>query len=334
MNNLEQIANWFVIAYISIVGLCIGSFLNVAILRGLSGEDLCFARSKCPSCGNLIKWYMNIPVFSYLFLRGKCAYCKTKISWQYPLVEIIYGCLFLGIYLLFGFCPKTYFLWAFFALFVAMAGTDFKESVIIDIHAYILFALGLVYSFLQIGDVNIIQGLIGAAVGFFLFEAMARIGLLIAGCRMFGEGDSLIALGLGAIFGWKTLLIIFALSVLIQSFSTIPILVIKSFKQKKIKLGVSYILVFIGMALIWAVNQFKLIINDNYYLIFVIVVCAFLIWALKNILFEIKERKLDETRAEEEKFNLMPFGPALILASSLCFFFLQPIKAMILSFLT
>ena len=149
MNNLEQLANGFVIAYIAMIGLCIGSFLNVAILRGLSGEDMCFARSKCPNCGNLIKWYMNIPVLSFLFLRGKCAYCKTKISWQYPLVELIYGALFLGIYLLFGLSLKTCFLWVFFALFVVMAGTDFKESVIIDIHAYILFALGLIYSYLN-----------------------------------------------------------------------------------------------------------------------------------------------------------------------------------------
>ena len=59
MNNLEQIANWFIITYLAIIGLCIGSFLNVVILRGLSGEDLCFARSKCPNCGNLIKWFIG-----------------------------------------------------------------------------------------------------------------------------------------------------------------------------------------------------------------------------------------------------------------------------------
>lgn len=74
-------------------GLIIGSFLNVVVLRSEKGESL-GGRSHCPKCQALIHWYDNIPVFSYLMLRGKCRSCKTSISWQYPTVELLTGIVF------------------------------------------------------------------------------------------------------------------------------------------------------------------------------------------------------------------------------------------------
>ena len=65
--NSDSLQFLFIASYVFIFGLCIGSFLNVAILRGLSGEDMVFSRSKCPKCENQLKWYMNIPLVSYLF---------------------------------------------------------------------------------------------------------------------------------------------------------------------------------------------------------------------------------------------------------------------------
>ena len=70
MNSL-YLPDWFYVTYIFVFGLCIGSFLNVAILRGLSGEDMVMTRSKCPICNNKLKWFMNIPLVSFVFLRGK-----------------------------------------------------------------------------------------------------------------------------------------------------------------------------------------------------------------------------------------------------------------------
>ena len=86
----------------------------------------------CPKCKNNLKWYMNIPLLSYLFLRGKCAYCKEKISFQYPLVEFITAISYLGAFFAFGISLKLLFAWIFLALFIAMSATDFKETVIID----------------------------------------------------------------------------------------------------------------------------------------------------------------------------------------------------------
>jgi leader peptidase (prepilin peptidase)/N-methyltransferase len=77
--------------YSFVFGLMIGSFLNVVILRLPQRKDLTFTRSACPKCDAQLKWYHNIPFFSFLFLKGKCAFCKMPISWRYPLIEIMTG---------------------------------------------------------------------------------------------------------------------------------------------------------------------------------------------------------------------------------------------------
>ncbi|MBR5304752.1 MAG: prepilin peptidase [Candidatus Gastranaerophilales bacterium] len=332
MNNLELLPQWFIVLYVVLLGLCTGSFLNVVILRGLKGEGIVFKRSYCPKCNNQLKWYMNIPLLSYLFLGGKCAFCKDKISIQYPFVEFITATAFLFIYFSFGLTLKTLFLCIIFALFIAMCVTDFKETVIIDIHAYILLGVGLLYSYLKLGDINIVQALIGAGFGFLIFEVLARLGKIFCGCRMFGEGDSLIALGLGAIFGWKNLLIIIALSILIQGLCAIPILIVQSFKNKNKKLAFSYMFVFFAIILLFIFNQIELINNYLLYSASTTVLTVFMLWSLKNILAEIRNKKLDDSKCEEEKFNLMPFGPALLISATICIFFINEIKECALSF--
>ena len=334
MNDLELLPVGFIASYVFILGLCVGSFLNVVILRGLSKEDIVFSRSKCPKCNNQLKWYMNIPLLSYIFLRGKCAFCKCKISIQYPIVELLCGLIFLFIYFSFGLSLKMLFLWIIFFLFIAMSVTDIKEMVIIDIHAYILCVVGLLYSFLNLGDINIIQSLIGALFGFVVMEALANIGKLLCGCRMFGEGDSLIALGLGAIFGYKSFIIVLALSILIQSICAIPILSYNSFKDKKNKLGVSYALVFVSIIALILNNVIELIENELCYLSLVIFISIILIWALINILSEIKNKKNLIAKNEEVKFNLLPFGPAMLIASTICIFYLPQIKSFILNYIS
>ena len=119
MNNLELLPQWFVVLYVILFGLCIGSFLNVVILRGLKGEGIVFERSHCPKCNKQLKWYMNIPLLSYLFLKGKCAFCKEKISIQYPIVEFITASLFLITYYNFGLTLKSLFLSIIFAFTLA-----------------------------------------------------------------------------------------------------------------------------------------------------------------------------------------------------------------------
>ncbi len=334
MNNVALLPTWYLAIYAFLVGLCIGSFLNVAILRGLVGDDVVLKRSHCPKCKNNLKWYMNIPLFSYIFLRGKCAFCKEKISFQYPLVEFICGCAFLISFFTFGLTLKLIFIWAFLALFIAMSATDFLETVIIDFHAYILLALGLLYSYLNLSEINIVQALIGAAFGFIAFEVMARLGKLFCGCRMFGEGDSLIALGLGAIFGWKATLLIIAMSILVQSIFAIPVMTIKAIKEHKIKLGISYIFVFISVLFVCLNSYFKIVQEGlGYYSLLAILITG-LIWSLLNVLKENKNKKVDNEAEAEQSYNLMPFGPALLISATICIFYLAQIKSFILNFIS
>ena len=89
--------------FILIFGLVIGSFLNVCIYRIPRKESIAFGASHCTKCGNRINWYDLIPIISYLILRGQCRKCKDKISIQYPIIELINGLAYFGLYKIFGF---------------------------------------------------------------------------------------------------------------------------------------------------------------------------------------------------------------------------------------
>ena len=109
-----------------VTGLCIGSFLNVVILRTLSEESIVFPASKCPKCQNPLKWWHNIPVISYICLRGKCAFCKEPISIQYPIIELLTGIIYLLLFMKFGISFDTLFAWVVASILIVIAGTDIK----------------------------------------------------------------------------------------------------------------------------------------------------------------------------------------------------------------
>ncbi len=229
-----------VLAFIFIIGLVVGSFMNVVILRTVSEESIVFPGSKCPKCQTPLKWYHNIPVLSYLFLRGKCGFCSEKISIQYPLVELLTGILFIGLFLrfctpfdmLFGLSIMNPITWpqiiiyifslVVTCLFIAIAGTDILEKKVADAHTLPLIGLGIIYSvtysiisFIGYSKANglpkidldffltcpILYCLAAGIFGFLIIEAISRLGLVTVGARAFGEGDSYIAAGIGSVFG-------------------------------------------------------------------------------------------------------------------------------------
>lgn len=229
-----------VLAFIFITGLVIGSFLNVVILRTVSEESIVFPASKCPKCQTPLKWYHNIPLFSYMFLRGKCAFCHEHISWQYPFVELLTGLIFVGLFLrvctpfdpLFGLEVMNPIAWPqvilyifsliISCLFIVLSGTDFIEKKVADVHTFALIGVGIFYSILVsilifvfnvhangmpkfswdlITSCPILYSLAAGILGFLIMEAASRLGLLLVGARAFGEGDSYIAAGLGTVFG-------------------------------------------------------------------------------------------------------------------------------------
>ena len=222
--------------FIFIIGLVVGSFLNVVILRTVSEESIVFPGSKCPKCQNPLKWYHNIPLFSYIFLRGKCAFCKEHISLQYPLVEFLTGCIFLGLF--FKFCNPIdpifgldmmnditsiqiiNYIFALIAscLFIVIAGTDIIEMCVADMHTYSLMGTGFIYGIIltllnPLGtEINLkyfinnpaIYSLIGLIIGFIVMEIYRYIASKLVGQEAHGSGDAYILGGIGAYIGALT----------------------------------------------------------------------------------------------------------------------------------
>jgi len=135
-----------IVAYAFFLGLLIGSFLNVCILRIPRDESIVLPASHCPACGANIKPYDNIPVLSWLLLRGRCRKCKAPISPQYPAVELLTGLLFVACYLMFGLSFEG-LKWAIFAaLLVVLTITDLRERILPDVVNFTGLGLALALS--------------------------------------------------------------------------------------------------------------------------------------------------------------------------------------------
>jgi leader peptidase (prepilin peptidase)/N-methyltransferase len=133
-------------AFIFVIGLLIGSFLNVCILRIPNDESIVLPASRCPACKSPIKPYDNIPVVSWLVLGGRCRACKASISPLYPGVELVTGLLFLGTYLWFG-LTIDFAKWAIFAaLLVVLTVTDIRERILPDKVNFLGFGVALALS--------------------------------------------------------------------------------------------------------------------------------------------------------------------------------------------
>ena len=220
---------YYTLFWTCVFGLCLGSFFNVVILRSLTGESIVLPPSKCPKCGNKLKPWHNIPVFSYIFLRGKCAFCKEKISIQYPIIELTTMLLFAFCFIKFGFEWKTLLAMILCSGLLIMTVTDLKEKLVDCTIAIIIAVAGVLYNWLVLGDIlNSIYGLLVAVV---ILELVASIGHLFKKGRAFGEADTYVAGALGACFGLSSLSTILIYTLIVAAIFTIPIFLYKQFKN-------------------------------------------------------------------------------------------------------
>lgn len=183
-----------------VIGLLIGSFLNVVICRLPRGESVVFPPSRCPRCGGRLSPWDLIPVFSYLWLRGKCKHCGTAISPRYPLVEILTGGLFAAAYAAFGWQPLLLKHLFFLALLVAVTFIDL-EHYLIPNRLVIAGLVGGVLINLYTRDLTLLSAALGALVpaAFFLFLALVSRGGM-------GGGDIKLAAVMGLFLGWPQVL--------------------------------------------------------------------------------------------------------------------------------
>jgi leader peptidase (prepilin peptidase)/N-methyltransferase len=221
--------------FVFLFGLIIGSFLNVCIIRIPAGKSIVVPASACPKCGTPIHSYDNIPVLSYLFLRGKCRACKTRISPMYPIVELLTALLFFACYRVFGPTPEA-LKWALLsAVMIVLVFTDLRERMLPDPVNYTGLGLGLVLSlFTKPTDgtalwlssrmfdfpppapvLSLVDAVIGAALGSGLLWLVMESYFRLRHREGMGLGDIKMMLMAGAFLGAKrTLLTILAGSIL------------------------------------------------------------------------------------------------------------------------
>ncbi|MBE7702457.1 MAG: prepilin peptidase [Cyanobacteria bacterium SIG28] len=225
---MEEFMGYYYLFWVCIFGLCLGSFYNVVILRSLSDESIIFPPSKCPKCQNKLKAWHNIPILSYILLRGKCAYCKEKISIQYPIIEFITMCLFAFTYIKFGLTWQALLGIILSSCLLIMTVTDIKEQLVDCNIAIGLSIIGLVYNWLVNGTP--VDSILGLLAGALIMELLARFGYLIAKKRAFGEADTYVAGALGACFGVNGLLTVLAYSLIASMFFILPMFLYKQYK--------------------------------------------------------------------------------------------------------
>lgn len=226
---IDSILNNYLLIMISIFGICLGSFYNVVILRSLTNESIVFPSSKCPKCGNKLKPWHNIPVLSYIFLKGKCAFCKEKISIQYPIIELTTMGLFAYSFLKFGLEWKTLLAIIICSCLLIMSMTDLKEKLVDCNIAIGLAIIGILYNWLV--NNTLLDSIYGLVLGAVLMEILASIGYLFKKGRAFGEADTYVAGALGACFGLIGLLQILIYTLIASMIFIIPMFLYKQYKN-------------------------------------------------------------------------------------------------------
>jgi len=197
-----------VVALVFIFGTMIGSFLNVVIYRIPNDESIVFPSSKCQSCGTSLKWYHNIPIFSWLFLGGKCAFCKAPIAKQYPIVEFLSGIIFVALYFKLGLVWYLPFVAGSFAALLALVMIDFKYMAVPDNVNFAALAFALVQpDFLHAAMYAAI-----AAGGLYLIGLLSS---LIARKQAMGGADVIVAGTMGALLGFPNFFVALFLSAIL-----------------------------------------------------------------------------------------------------------------------
>jgi leader peptidase (prepilin peptidase) / N-methyltransferase len=208
---IEELA-WISIAFF--FGAMWGSFANVVIVRLPQGKSVVFPRSHCPKCKNPIPWYLNIPIFSWLILRGRCRQCQEKISPRYPLVEFTMGFFFAAIFYRFGWTFSTleYFLFAFGL--VTSSFIDLDHMILPDRFTLSGIIIGLVGAYFN-PDRYFLDALAGVILGGGFLLAIAYFYLKVRKIDGMGGGDIKLLAWIGAVCGVQSILFVLVVSSLL-----------------------------------------------------------------------------------------------------------------------
>lgn len=207
--------------FVFLLGACIGSFLNVCIYRLPREESVVSEPSHCTRCGRKLGVADLVPLLSYLWLRGRCRGCGTRISLQYPLVELLTALLFLAAYLTWGISWHTLSMWVFLSVLVSVSMVDIHHRIIPDEILLVGTVLGVPLVLLT-SISSLISGLIGffgAGILLLLIAVLSRGGM--------GGGDIKLSAVMGLFLGWQGVAVALFLSFLTGGLAGILLLVTK-----------------------------------------------------------------------------------------------------------
>lgn len=198
----------------ALLGLVVGSFANVCIHRIPRGESVGSPPSRCPGCGQRIRPLDNLPVLSWLVLRGRCRTCGARISIRYPLVEAVSGALWGAVAVVHGPTLGAVFAMVLVTALLVLSLIDLEHHLLPNVITYPGIALGLMASHLVPGTPSLPHAALAAAGGYLAFFAIAESYRRTRGAEGLGQGDWKLAAMLGAFLGWpKLLLTVFLASV-------------------------------------------------------------------------------------------------------------------------
>lgn len=244
-----------------LLGLVVGSFINVVIHRLPLEQSIVYPRSHCPRCHTIIKFYDNFPVFSYLFLGGRCRHCKSEISVRYPLVEIFTAFTFWLSFQFYGHLPlyaasTTIFL----CILIVLALIDLRYMILPDELTLGGAVLFLGYSFFN-PAISVVNAFATAFTGALVFAGVYFFYLRVRKIEGLGHGDIKMMLLLGAFLGAQKLIV----GVLLASFSGLFVgLYFIIFRRQNLKLALpygtflaigSYVSLFWGDHILWAIHS-------------------------------------------------------------------------------
>lgn len=230
-----MIDNW-IYGYVFVVGACVGSFLNVCIYRLPVRKSVIRPRSACPKCGQIIRWYDNIPIFSYLWLKAKCRHCGVSIAPRYATVELMTAALALGTFIKFGMSWETFIYFFFISCLIVITFIDIDHQIIPDRITLPGIPLFFFLSLL-IPSIRIIDSLLGIILGGASLYLVIRTYRLLTGREGMGFGDVKLLAMIGGLIGWKGVLFTIFIS---SAVGTAVGVIVMLYQRKSLKLAIPY----------------------------------------------------------------------------------------------
>jgi len=216
---------------IFILGLVVGSFSNVCIYRIPRDESIIYPASHCPKCGSPIKPVDNIPLLSYILLKGKCRHCKNRISIRYPIVEFLSGLIYLIVYLIYGFSVQTLIYIILLSALIIIAFIDLDQQIIPDVISLPGIVVGFIVSFF-VPYISFINSALGILVGGGIILIIGLAGSVIFKKEAMGGGDVKLAAMIGAFLGWRAIIISLFLGFFSGALAGISLILLKIKKRE------------------------------------------------------------------------------------------------------